>query len=160
MNYFDKTVSFWFYSKDDANKFYADITNNNSFKSFMCKKKLLGDTEPNVANGILKSTNTDMLLKYLNNIWRMRNRPLINCKVGLKIKWKKYYVLALRGTDNADVDDDYIIFTIKDKIICHCIYIIRKRQFWFEQTKGIGCWFKSNSANRIRWIIKKFKVKL
>lgn len=107
----------------------ADITNNNSLKSFMCKKKLLGDTEPNVANGILKSTNTDMLLKYLNNIWRMRNRTLINCKVGLKLKWKKYYVLALSGTDNIDVDDDYIIFTIKDTIICPCIYIISKRQF-------------------------------
>ena len=129
MNYFDKTVSFWFYSKDDANEFNADITNNNSLKSFMCKKKLLGDTEPNVANGILKSTNTDMLLKYLNNIWRMRNRTLINCKVGLKLKWKKYYVLALSGTDNIDVDDDYIIFTIKDTIICPCIYIISKRQF-------------------------------
>ena len=129
LNYFDKTVSFWFYSKDDANEFNADITNNNSLKSFMCKKKLLGDTEPNVANGILKSTNTDMLLKYLNNIWRMRNRTLINCKVGLKLKWKKYYVLALSGTDNIDVDDDYIIFTIKDTIICPCIYIISKRQF-------------------------------
>ena len=129
MNYFDKTVSFWFYSKDDANEFNADITNNNSLKSFMCKKKLLGDTEPNVANGILKSTNTDMLLKYLNNIWRMRNRTLINCKVGLKLKWKKYYVLALSGTDNIDVDDDYIIFTIKDTIICPCIYIISKREF-------------------------------
>ena len=129
MNYFDKTVSFWFYSKDDANEFNADITNNNNLKSFMCKKKLLGDTEPNVANGILKSTNNDMLLKYLNNIWRMRNRTLINCKVGLKLKWKKYYVLALSGTDNIDVDDDYIIFTIKDTIICPCIYIISKRQF-------------------------------
>ena len=129
LNYFDKTVSFWFYSKDDANEFNADITNNNSLKSFMCKKKLLGDTEPNVANGILKSTNTDMLLKYLNNIWRMRNRTLINCKVGLKLKWKKYYVLALSGTDNIDVDDDYIIYTIKDTIICPCIYIISKREF-------------------------------
>ena len=40
--------------------------------------------------------------------------PLINCKVELKLRWSKHCVLSLAGTDNANGNDDNIIFTIKD----------------------------------------------
>ena len=45
--------------------------------------------------------------------------PLINCKVELKLKWTKYYVLSPAGNENpVDNDNNYnankIIFTIKD----------------------------------------------
>ena len=41
--------------------------------------------------------------------------PLINCKVGLKLKWTKYCVLSVAGTENiTDNDNVNIIFTIKD----------------------------------------------
>ena len=40
--------------------------------------------------------------------------PLINCKVGLKLKWTNYCILTSKGTDNTDPDHDDIIFTIKD----------------------------------------------
>ena len=33
-NYSETTGSLWFYSKDEATNFYADIANNNNFKSF------------------------------------------------------------------------------------------------------------------------------
>ena len=33
-NYFETTGSLWFYSKDEATIFNADIANNNNFKSF------------------------------------------------------------------------------------------------------------------------------
>ena len=41
--------------------------------------------------------------------------PLINCKVELKLRWTKYCVLAIVGTDNVSGNDDNnnIIFTIK-----------------------------------------------
>ena len=39
--------------------------------------------------------------------------PLINCKVELKIKWKKCCVLAVAGNDNTNENPD-IIFTMKD----------------------------------------------
>ena len=40
---FDKKArSLWFYSKDAATKFNADIANTNSFKSYKYKAKLLG----------------------------------------------------------------------------------------------------------------------
>ena len=43
-NYSETTGSLWFYSKDEVTNFNADITNNNNFKSFEYKAKLLGNT--------------------------------------------------------------------------------------------------------------------
>ena len=40
--------------------------------------------------------------------------PLINCKVELKIKWKKYCVLSANDIDNDNDNANNIIFTIKD----------------------------------------------
>ena len=46
----------WFYSKDEATNFNSDIANDNNFKSFEYKGKLLENTvpqdTPNQANGI------------------------------------------------------------------------------------------------------------
>ena len=53
--------------------------------------------------------------------------PLVNCKVELKLKWRKFCVLSVVANDNDDANSD-IIFTIKDKIICPCSYFISKRQ--------------------------------
>ena len=36
-NYFETTGSLWFYSKDEATNFNADIANDNNFKSFEYK---------------------------------------------------------------------------------------------------------------------------
>ena len=59
-NYSEKTESLQFYSKDEATDFNADIANDNNFKSFEYKTKLLGNKEahssPNHANRILKYT--------------------------------------------------------------------------------------------------------
>ena len=43
-NYSDKTVSLWFYSKDEANNFNVNIENTNGFRSLDYKTKLLSDT--------------------------------------------------------------------------------------------------------------------
>ena len=42
--------------------------------------------------------------------------PLINCKVELKLRWAKHFVLSVAGTDkaNGNNDDNNIIFTIED----------------------------------------------
>ena len=39
---------------------------------------------------------------------------MINCKVELKIKWAKYYVLTESGNDNANANSNNIIVTTKD----------------------------------------------
>ena len=98
-----------------------DITNTDNFKYFNYKAKLLGNTAaqsaPNAANGILKNATIAVPLKYSINFWRSLEMPLINCKVELKLKWKKYCVLSVARTEN-DVNDNTnandIIFTIKD----------------------------------------------
>ena len=39
---------------------------------------------------------------------------MINCKVELKLRWKKDCVLAAAGVENNNADSTNIIFTIKD----------------------------------------------
>ena len=97
-NYSETTESLWFYSKDKATKFKADIAND-SFKSFEYKAKLLGNTEADGANRILKYATIALRLKYLSYFWRSLEMPLICCKVELKVKWTKYCVLSAAGVE-------------------------------------------------------------
>ena len=50
------TGSLWFYSKDETTNFNVNIASNNNFKCFSNKAKLLGNTEVNGMNGILRNT--------------------------------------------------------------------------------------------------------
>ena len=79
-NYAETTLSLWFYSKVEATDFNADIANDNNFKSFKYKAKILGNTEADNATGILKDVTSVVALKYLSNFWRSLEMPLINCK--------------------------------------------------------------------------------
>ena len=40
--------------------------------------------------------------------------PFIDCKVELKLKWTKHYVLATTGVDKVNNNDDNITFANKD----------------------------------------------
>ena len=53
-NYTGTTGSFWFYSEDEATNSDADIGNNNAFKSFEFKAKLLESMVTDGNNSILK----------------------------------------------------------------------------------------------------------
>ena len=83
--YSDTAGSLWFYSKDEAIDFNADIEVND-FKSFKYTAKLLGNVEADGTNGILKNATNAVPLKYRSNFWRSLEMPLINCKVELKLK--------------------------------------------------------------------------
>ena len=75
-NYSETTGSLWFYSKDEDTNFNADIADDNNFKSFNYKAKLLRNTvaQPaNPANGILKNATIAVPIKYLSNFWRPLN---------------------------------------------------------------------------------------
>ena len=84
-NYSETTGSLWFYSKDEATNFNADISGTDNFKSLKYNTKLLENTiaEPTQknANGILKNEAIALPLKYLSNFWRSLEMSLINCKV-------------------------------------------------------------------------------
>ena len=84
-DYSETTGILQFSSKDEGSNFNADIANDDNFKSFKCKVKLLRNTaaQPasNTAIGILKNAAIAVPLKYLSNFWRSLETPLINCKV-------------------------------------------------------------------------------
>ena len=63
-NYSETKGSLWFYSKDEATNFHADIANTNDFKYFKYKAKLLGNAVADEANGILKNGTIAAPLKY------------------------------------------------------------------------------------------------
>ena len=108
-NYSEATGILWFYSKDEATIFNADIANN-----LLLMTKLLGNTEANGANEILRNATNAVSLKYLSNVLRSFEMLLINCKIELKLKWTKHCVLSSVGADNTDANPNTIIFTIKD----------------------------------------------
>ena len=93
--------------------FNADIVNNDNFESFKYKAKLNAVAQDdNTTNGILKKATIAALLKYLRSLEML----LLNCKVELKLRWTKHFVLSVAGTNNANPNnnDNDIIFTIKD----------------------------------------------
>ena len=63
-NYSDTAGSLWFYSKDEATDYNADIVYTDPFKSLKYKSKLLGDTE----NEILRNATIPVSLNYLSNL--------------------------------------------------------------------------------------------
>ena len=111
-NYSKTTESLWFYTKDEATNFNADIANGNNFESFMYKAELLKSTVAEGNNEILKDARIAAPLKYLSDFWRLLEVPLINCKVELNLKWTRYCALSAADADVND-NDGNIIFTIK-----------------------------------------------
>ena len=82
-NYSETTGVLWFYFKDEANDF-NNIANDDNFKSFKYKAKLLGaQPAPNAASGILKNATTAVPLKYLTNsgIPYVSNRAFTDLKL-------------------------------------------------------------------------------
>ena len=66
-NYSNKTCSLRFFSKTEAANFNANIANNNNFKYFSYKSKLLGSIEANRANGILRKKAIVVPFEYLSD---------------------------------------------------------------------------------------------
>ena len=117
-NYSETSGSLWFCSKDEATNFNANIANDDNFKSFDCKAKLLGNTVADQTNGILKNATIAVPLRYLSNFWRSLEMLLINCNVKLKLKWTKHCVLATAGAENPNKNSENITCTIKDTKSC------------------------------------------
>ena len=133
LNYSEATRSLWFYCKDDATNFNAYIANDNDFKYFMYKAELLGNTEADGVNRILKNAAIVVPSKYSNNPWRSLEIPLINCKVELKLKWAKHYVLSVASNDcyhfNVNIkNSNNRVKYQRHKIIRSCCNFISKRQ--------------------------------
>ena len=119
LNYSVMTGILSFYSEDEATNVNANIVNNNDFKSFKCKTKLVekrvAQPAPNNNNGILETATIAVPLIYLSNFWRKVEMSLINCKVKLKLKLAIHFILAATGIGNVNANDNNTIFTRKYK---------------------------------------------
>ena len=99
-NYAKTTGSLWQYCKyipaRNNNNEIIEFTEGNLTDSFNFKVKLTGQT----GNNGTKNVEIMVPLKYLSNIWRTLEMPLINCEVNLILTWSSSYVLI--STNNAN----------------------------------------------------------
>ena len=84
-NYAKTSGSLWQYYRDEPNE------NSANSKPFKSKIKIAGKT-PN--NGNEKDVEIMVPLKYLSNIWRTIEMPLINCEVSLNLIWSANCVVT------------------------------------------------------------------
>ena len=103
------TVSWLFYSKNEATNCNFDIANTDDFKSFRYKAKFLENIEAGEVNEVFRNAAISVPSKYLGNFCRSLEILLINYKV----KRTKHWVLSVLGVDNDDTNPNNI-FTIKD----------------------------------------------
>ena len=97
-----------------------------------------------------------VLLKYLSNVWRSLNIPLINCEVELILAWFKNCVLIDKLTREADYDADpdvnrtdnpeNAIFEIKDRKLFVPVVTLSK-----ENDIKLSEQLKSGFKKTIKW---------
>ena len=92
-NYQDSSATLYQYKRDEPpeDNTVADLTADNS-SSFKYKIKLLGNIPQLDADAACVGRLTVKVvvpLKYLSNVFRSLEMPLINCKIKLNLTWKK-----------------------------------------------------------------------
>ena len=83
---------------------------NNNSTSFKFKQQKTGQTE----NGGTKNVEIIVPLKYLSNIWRTLEMPLINCDNSLHLKWSKKCIIVSETANNQNP-----IFQVNDTKLYH-----------------------------------------
>ena len=130
-NYQDSSATLYQYKRDEPPEANAinDLTTDTS-SSFKYKVDLLGN--PVVANNIARrNVKVVVPLKHLSNFFRSGEMPLINCKIKLKLTWKKECVLS--------PDADEAVFIIYDTKLYVPVVTLSKednKDFIEQQNKG------------------------
>ena len=99
-NYAKTSGSLWQYCLDipasDNNDAIVDFTENNLTDSFNFKAKVTDQT----GNDGTKNVEIMVPLKYLSNLWRTLEMPLINCEVNLISTWSSTCVIVSTNNSN------------------------------------------------------------
>ena len=129
-NYQDPSATLYQYKRDEP---LDDIANNltqNNSTSFDYKIKLLGNRE--VANNIARrNVKIVVPLKYLSNLFRSLEMPLINCKIKLNLTLPKECILSNQRGD--------AVFIINDTKLYFPVVTMSKednKDFIEQQNKG------------------------
>ena len=85
-----------------------------NLKSFEDKVKLVGYTKSDGNKWILKNATIAVSLKYVKNIWRSLQMPLIYLKIELKFRWTNHCTLYVTSAGNNGGKSKNIIFKIKN----------------------------------------------
>ena len=105
-NYRKTTGSLWNYYRDEPNSRavgYINYSIKNS-NSFDYKTGITGKLEGN--NVEKDDVEIAVPLKYLSNIWRTLDIPIINCEVSLILTWSENCITTSKATREADPDAD------------------------------------------------------
>ena len=118
------TRSLWNYYRDQP----SDPLSTNS-ESFKYKTSIVGKTPQD--NDSLTNAEVVIPLKYLSNLWRNLDIPLINCEVEIILTWSKNCVLA-DMTVNVDADSAIVApsgatFKITDKKLYVPVLLYQKK---------------------------------
>ena len=102
-NYRKTTGSLWNYYRDELNSGIGGENNNINYiikdsKSFDYKTSITGKLKD---INRTKYVETVVLLKYLNNFWRVLNISLINCEINVILTWSENCVLTNKAIRDA-----------------------------------------------------------
>ena len=100
-NYSDTSGSLWQFRRDEIIN-NADVTNDNIAPSFKYKASIVSNTKD---IGPKSKVKIAIPLKYLSNLWRSLEMPLINCKVELSLKWSETCLLTTATTATFNITD-------------------------------------------------------
>ena len=136
-NYHDSSATLYQYKRDESPEGdpIPNLTADNS-SSFNYKFSLLGkipqlDDAADVARVGRLNVKIVVPLKYLSNLFRSLEMPLINCKIKLNLTWKKECVLSTA--------DDEAVFIINDTKMYVPVVTLSKednKDFIEQQNKG------------------------
>ena len=128
----------------------ANVTNDDNAPSFKYRTGLIGNTE---TNGTKNGVKIAVPLKYLSNIWRSLEMPLINCKIELSSKQIENCVLtsAAIGADAQATGADSATFKITDAKL-HVLIVILSA----EDNVKLSKLFSEGFKRSIYW--SKYKV--
>ena len=134
-NYQDSSATLYQYKQDEPPEGgpIPNLTADNS-SSFKYKIKLLGNVNEVAGDGAgVRRLNVKVAvpLKYLSNIFRSLEMPLINCKVKLNLTWKKECVLST-------ADDDAVFIINNTKMYVPVVTLSKEddKDFIEQQNKG------------------------
>ena len=99
-NSYSKTSgSLWQYYRDKPALTDADALDDfpGNSASFKFKQKIIGST----GNNDTKAVQMMVPLKYLSNIWRILEMPLINCEINLILTWSENCVMSNAAANQA-----------------------------------------------------------
>ena len=112
-NYQDSSATLYQYKRDEPRDDLANNLATNTLSSFKYKVNLLGN--PNIVGNVARrNVKIVVPLKYLSNLFRSLEMPLINCKIKLNLTWKKECVFSTDNDANAANAANNPVFIIND----------------------------------------------